>query len=267
MKKFFLFLLLITNFFITTSSIKNKYTIENLSFFEEISKYQSFQEDKYNKYLEESKSFDNIVFILNKVNYPNFFTNNNSYKSFDFEGGIFVNKNYFLTENYVPESLVPITVNKIIRKGETMQADKEASIALTKLFNDANNHNINLTVYSAYRSYQKQLQIYNTSLDKNYVAKPGHSEHQTGLAFDISTLNAGLSVHFENSIEYLYLTNNAYKFGFIERYPKNKTDITNYPYESWHYRYVGVPIATIIYNEQITLEEYIYKYVELPITF
>lgn len=263
MKKFYLILLLFINILITTSSTNNQNNINNLDFYQEISKYESFDKNKYNLYLQEYEIDKNIIYVLNKVNYPNFFSTEIVNASFEFNGGIFINKNYRLEKDYIPNNLVPITVNKIMRKGETMQANKNASIALTKLFNDAKKHHIKLTVFSAYRSYYKQELIYQNTIDKSYVALPGHSEHQTGLAFDISTLDAGLSNHFENSIEYLYLNNNAYKFGFIERYPKDKKEITNYPAEPWHYRYVGIDIAKIIYDEKLTLEEYIYKYVEL----
>lgn len=267
MKKFILIMVLLINLFITNSShykpTGKKMEYENQSFYEEISKYKSFNQNKYNLYLTEFEKVNNVIYALNKVNYPNFLLGNIINESFTFGGGIFINKSFYLKENYVPKNLIPVTVNKIIRKGETMQADKVALNALNSLFKAAKKEGIDLVVYSAYRSYYKQYELYQKAINKNYVAKAGHSEHQTGLAFDISTLDAGLTNHFSQTIEYLYLSSHAYLYGFIERYPRDKESITNYPAESWHYRYVGCEIAKIIYEQKITLEEYVYMYVEL----
>ena len=87
-----------------------------------------------------------------------------------------------------------------------------------------------------------------------YSARAGSSEHQTGLAVDINT--ASSRANFQNTKEYKWLINNSYKYGFIERYPKGKTNITGYKYEPWHYRYVGIEAASIIHEKGITFEEY-----------
>lgn len=263
MKKMFTLLLILYSFFISGSSYQDKQVYNNDEFYAKISKYKSFNPDKYNLYLTEYNKDNNIIYTLNKINHPTFLSSTLMFPSFSFDGGLFVNKSYYLSNNYIPNNLVPVTVNKITRKGETMLGDKIALKNLKELFNDASKNGINLTVFSAYRSYHKQQTIYQTTTNIEYVAKPGYSEHQTGLAFDIATITTGLSKHFETTTEYLYLSSNAYKYGFIERYPKAKEHITLYPYESWHYRYVGKDIAKIIYDENLTLEEYIYKYVEL----
>ena len=93
------------------------------------------------------------------------------------------------------------------------------------------------------------------------TARAGFSEHQTGLAIDILTYNVTLS-NFEETDAFKWLSSNAYKYGFILRYPKGKEDITGYEYESWHYRYVGVEIATQIFEEDITFDEYYAYYLE-----
>ena len=93
------------------------------------------------------------------------------------------------------------------------------------------------------------------------AALPGYSEHQTGLAFDVMT-STSTTETFENTKEYEWLKNNAYKYGFILRYPKDKEDITGYAYESWHYRYVGKEIAKKIKEENITYDEYYAYYIE-----
>ena len=91
-----------------------------------------------------------------------------------------------------------------------------------------------------------------------YSAKPGHSEHQLGLAVDLNLANS--KAHFEDSKEYAWLKANSYKFGFIERYPKGKEFITGYGFEPWHYRYLGVELATNVYIDGSTYEEYLIKH-------
>ncbi len=123
------------------------------------------------------------------------------------------------------------------------------------------NDGLALYSVSAYRSYQDQDKIYQNYVQKDgeekarkYSAKAGASEHQTGLAVDINTCFT--KDHFENTKEFIWLCNNAYKYGFILRYPKDKEKVTGYIYEPWHYRYVGIPVATFIYQNKITFEEY-----------
>ena len=120
--------------------------------------------------------------------------------------------------------------------------------------------NINLKSVSAYRSYSKQNDLYNNYIKKygqtktdTISAKPGHSEHQTGYSFDFAS--AGSKV-FVNSEEYKWMLKNAYKYGYIHRYPKSKEDITGISIEAWHFRYVGKKAAKIIYEEGLSFEEY-----------
>ena len=115
---------------------------------------------------------------------------------------------------------------------------------------------------STFRSSDYQDKLYNNyCLEKGIEyadmcsAKKEHSEHQTGLAVDVSDKNGDYD-NFINTKEFEWMKNNAYKYGFILRYPKYKTDITGYMYEPWHYRYVGINIARYIYENNITLEEY-----------
>jgi len=95
----------------------------------------------------------------------------------------------------------------------------------------------------------------------NYAAQPGNSEHQTGLAFDILSPNSNTK-NFDETEEFKWLQKNAYKYGFIMRYPKDKEDITGYKYEPWHYRYVGIEVAKQIHEEDITFDEYYAFYIE-----
>ena len=127
---------------------------------------------------------------------------------------------------------------------------------------DAANEGINLKIISGFRSYNSQKSIYNNYVARDgqdaadrYSARPGYSEHQTGLAADINSLDQA----FENTKEGIWLNKNCYKYGFIIRYVKGKENITGYMFEPWHIRYVGVDIAKQLYNNGnwITLEEYL----------
>jgi D-alanyl-D-alanine carboxypeptidase len=114
-----------------------------------------------------------------------------------------------------------------------------------------------------YRSYDTQQALsatpptfYGKDAD-SYVAKPGRSEHQAGLAVDVAS-EQGYGTRFPETKEFAWLRANSYKYGFILRYPHDKTDITGYNYESWHYRYVGVEAAAAFGpNSELTLEEYL----------
>lgn len=164
-------------------------------------------------------------------------------------GVIIANKKYPLPKNYAP--------------GE----NKEARRAFDKMASDAKKQGFNLTAFSTYRSYEYQQTLYNRYVQKDgkvaadrYSARPGYSEHQTGLAFDIGEVgkeNLWLSERFGESEAGKWLVNNAHNYGFILRYPKGKENITGYMYESWHFRYLGVDLATKVKESGLTLEEYL----------
>ena len=126
---------------------------------------------------------------------------------------------------------------------------------------DASDNGLNIWIQSGYRSYGFQKELYDNYVKEDgkeaadtYSARPGHSEHQTGLAFDLNTITDD----FQYTNEGIWVNENCYKYGFILRYPKGKEEITGYKYESWHLRYVGVELATKLYNngDWITLEEH-----------
>ena len=119
----------------------------------------------------------------------------------------------------------------------------------------------NMWAQSGFRSYSTQKSVYNNWVKKDgkakadtYSARAGYSEHQSGLAADLNHVGSS----FDNTKEAKWLEENCYKYGFILRYPKGKQDVTGYIYESWHFRYVGIPLATKLYNngDWLTLEEY-----------
>jgi D-alanyl-D-alanine carboxypeptidase len=107
------------------------------------------------------------------------------------------------------------------------------------------------------------MKIFNNASNLNFVASPGTSEHQSGLVLDVSTLQYGLIQDFQYSKEFEILKNNCMNYGFIIRYPKNKENITGYYFEPWHLRFVGKDIAKYIMMNNLTLEEYIFKNIEL----
>lgn len=146
---------------------------------------------------------------------------------------------------------------------------REVAMALECLFMRGKQEGQYFAMISGYRSYERQQQLYEESVRKNgishanqYSAKAGHSEHQTGLAVDISceTIGYRLEEIFEMTKEYRWLIKNCWKEGFIIRYPKGKEHITGYEFEPWHLRYVGREEAELIMCCQITLEEFLIRY-------
>ncbi|OZM58208.1 hypothetical protein CIB95_01135 [Lottiidibacillus patelloidae] len=185
---------------------------------------------------------------------------------------ILVNKYRKLPSDYVPDQLVIPNV-PFSFEGYDMkkQMHKVAAEALERLFQRAKEEGIELYALSGYRSYKRQEAIFNYNAKKfgekeanTSSAKPGHSEHQTGLAMDITSVSVAFALKqsFGDTIEGKWLAENVFKFGFIIRYPKQKEEITGYIYEPWHIRYVGIEAATAIMNNSITLEEYLNSYSE-----
>lgn len=171
---------------------------------------------------------------------------------------LIVNKSYGLNKNYYPKDTY-INLKNIECSKEGLCKEVIDNFNLMK--NDARNNNLNIWIASGYRSYKYQQKLYNDYCLKygevkanNFSAKPGYSEHQTGLAFDLNTIDDS----FFNTLEYDWINNNCYKYGFIVRYPQNKEHITGYKFEPWHLRYVGYPLSKILYNngDWITLEEH-----------
>ena len=172
---------------------------------------------------------------------------------------VLVNKNNKLNENYIPNDLKKISLEY---STEDKYLREEAKLAFEKLSKDAKKKNYTIIAASAYRSFNYQEKLYNYYIETKGIeyadlcsARPGHSEHQTGLAVDVMGSNHDYD-NFEESIEFNWMKDNSHKYGFILRYPKGKEKITGFKYEPWHYRYVGTKVATIIYENNITLEEY-----------
>lgn len=180
---------------------------------------------------------------------------------------VLVNKQFALPSDYTPPDLVRPAVpfsfgNQDIEKSYMR---KEAAAALEKLFAGAEADKIYLFAVSGYRSYNRQEEILAAGAAANgqeealkSIAPPGMSEHQTGLAMDISSESNGFELNqdFELTAEGQWLKEHAHEYGFILRYPKGKEDVTRYIYEPWHFRYIGIKAAKTVYDQNWTLEEY-----------
>jgi D-alanyl-D-alanine carboxypeptidase len=179
---------------------------------------------------------------------------------------VLVNKQFKLPENYNPDDLVEPNVPFIFEeKLEKRKMRREAAKALEEMFAAAKDDGIYLAGVSGYRSEQTQRALYENYAARDgeeaanrYSAKPGHSEHQTGLAMDVSGSDGKCAAEdcFADTQEAKWLAEHAHEYGFIIRYPQGKEAITGYQYEPWHLRYVGKEAAREIAAKGITLEEY-----------
>lgn len=175
---------------------------------------------------------------------------------------ILVNKQFKLSSHYKPKDLVKFQNGFYIKK--------DVKKAYDKMQKAAEKEGHYLYVQSGYRSYQTQKLLYQEyraestvkEVDK-FCARPGYSEHQTGLAIDVNDADYGNLGKFEDTDTYQWLKKNAHKYGFIFRYTKTNKRVTGYQPESWHIRYLGKKHATIIYEKGInSFEEYKVKYID-----
>lgn len=193
--------------------------------------------------------------------------NSNFYKNINFIDNpnnylVLVNKNNQLKSNYIPNDLESIS---LLYSNADKYLRSIARVQFEKLSEDAANLGYRIVAVSAYRDYNYQNELFNYYVKEKGLeyaldcsAKPGHSEHQTGLAVDVEGSNRDYD-NFIDSKEYNWMKDNAHKYGFILRYPKGKEHITGFKFEPWHYRYVGINLATYLYQNNLTLEEYLEK--------
>lgn len=169
---------------------------------------------------------------------------------------VLVNKYYALPSDFEPQPLVQAT-----SCGQpTLQ--QAAAIAYDALCAAVKAQGLDLGSSSAYRSYARQAELYNyyvatdgQAAADTYSARPGHSEHQTGLTVDLNAGDGSIGL-FVNTATYRWVSVNSWRYGFILRFPEDKTDITGYMFEPWHYRYVGIETATTLHELGITYDEY-----------
>ncbi|MEG0826679.1 MAG: M15 family metallopeptidase [Bacilli bacterium] len=221
--------------------------------------------ERYLDYNNKHKEIDipTIISIVNTNCDKDFYTDPKTASGNDYL--ILANKYNQLEKGFIPNDLVDISI-QYAYNGH--QIRKDVNNEYIRMAKEAKKQGLTLIVNSSFRLYEKQEEIYNSFVRKNgkeeadkQAARPGFSEHQTGLALDLST-KLKENQTFENTEEFIWLKDNSYKFGFILRYPKGLENITGYQYEPWHYRYVGTEVAKIIHDENITFDEYYAFYLE-----
>ena len=228
---------------------------KKISYFkmENLDRYISYKNK--NKDLSDEQIIKDVNMDLDKKQYEDMHETINLNKI-----NILVNKHNYLKEDYVPENLKSLSSTYAL---SNMKMVEEAANAFESLSKDASKENYKVIAMSTYRSYEYQVDLYNKYVKSDgkdaadtYSGRPGNSEHQTGLAVDVYNQTETYT-NFEKTKEYNWMQENAYKYGFILRFPKDKENETGYEFESWHYRYVGKDIAKYIHKHNITLEEYI----------
>lgn len=233
--------------------VKEKYFIKN-----RVERYMEYAND-----FPSLTSYKIVTYVNSNLDYD-YYTN---IKDADTSLGtlLLVNKYYKLPESF---SLDLVEMDNKYTRREGAMLNKEAYEAFKKLSDAASMEGLSILNQSAYRSFETQNSLYNNYILKDglewtdkWSARPGHSEHQTGLALDVLTKDCQSLSDFENTEEFIWMKNNAYKYGFILRYPEDGTLKTGYGYEPWHYRFVGKDVAKIIHDENITYEEYYAYYI------
>ena len=213
--------------------------------------------DRYVKYSDETGEDDDVTVLivnldLDKENYVDPIIVK------EFSTTMLVNKHRQLQEDFEPDNLVKIP--EPYASDNDLLGSREAVDAFKLMYKAAKDEGFGIVINSAYRSYKDQEETCNTYRNlygdnyvNKYVARPGFSEHQTGLGFDIGSTTTSV---FKNSKEYQWMEDNAYKYGFILRFPQKWVIYTGFNPEPWHYRYVGKEISTYIHEHNIPFEEY-----------
>lgn len=235
-----------------------------------------FKEENLDRYIKydfiDTKSVYDTTILKEKYNYEDTVTFVNAYLDKDYYSNdiplskdkaskldVIVNKYYKLDKDYEPEDLT--IINSKFASG-TQKLRKEAADKFEEMASDMLKENLKIYAGSTYRSYSYQEGLYNRYVKKDgfkeaetYSARAGYSEHQLGLAVDI--VNGKWNYLSEGDKEYTWLVNNSYKYGFILRYPHESEYITGYVFEDWHFRYLGIELATKVHESKLTYDEYI----------
>lgn len=240
---------------------KLDYINEKIDYFkmDNIDRYISYKEKNTNL------SNDKVVLYVNIGIDNNFYTNIKPSPNQN-NNTILLNKYYAIDSNFKPQNLKDIDPNY---RSKYLQMTKDAADAFNTMAKDAKNEGYTIRAISTYRTYTYQKDLYNRYVKNDgvenadtYSARPGHSEHHTGLAVDIDN-KTKVYTQFGDTKEFNWMKDNAHKYGFILRYTKENEFITGYKNEPWHYRYVGVDIATKMKEENInSYEEYYFMYLD-----
>lgn len=233
---------------------KSKY-IEDINNIITLSYFNEDSLERYIKYYDKEKLNEEDAVTYVNIGLDNkYYTNIIKLKEEDAVTAI-VNKYHSLSKNYVPKNLQNV-------KYGSGQLRKDAKEAFDKMCDAARKDKIYISGGSGYRSYSYQETLYNNYVARDgfnaaetYSARPGYSEHQTGLAMDV--VNERGEFISASDKEYKWLIDNSYKYGFILRYPKGKDKLTGYMYEEWHYRYLGIDVATKVYESKLTYDEFV----------
>lgn len=243
--------------------LENNIDLDNLEIYSNYKHFNVFNYFEYEK-LRLEKNYSHLQSI-NYYRYPNYYMPYTDAKPAIFldTSLVLVNKSFYLNSDYIPSDLDSVMNYDIEFTKSDIMVKREALEKYEEMYKAAKVDNIDFVLFSGFRSYKRQeFLYYNIYKDDSISAKPGHSEHQTGYALDISLRDVGLDNELENTKAYSWLIENCAKYGFILRYPKDKIDITTYKFEPWHFRYVGEK-ATLIQNSSQTLEEYIFSNFEI----
>ena len=170
-----------------------------------------------------------------------------------------VNGRHYLDEDYKPDSLATFSMSYCYEDQKAQRVVVDAFMAMQQACKEQTG--AQLMVNSAYRSYQQQIGTYKRS-QKGYAAHAGHSEHQTGLALDVTSKQHPMRWPFDKSTECAWMHEHCHEYGFILRYPKRQSRIFGFAYEPWHLRYVGKEVAKRIHDEDITFDEYYAYYID-----
>ena len=213
--------------------------------------------DRYLAYSDESgeNAYNTIVYVnlgIDKEEY------NEPYLVTKFSKDMLVNKHFSLSKSFVPDNLVTISSEDSVDEG--IKLNGEAYRAFKQMKSDMNKEGLDVLINEGYRSYSDQEELcdyyrnlYGDNYVSKYVALPGFSEHQTGLAIDLSSTSTRT---FSNSKEYKWMLDNSYRYGFILRYDPKLITETQFNSEPWHFRYVGSDISNYIHEHYMSYEEY-----------
>lgn len=228
----------------------------------ELFKDKWFILDNLDNYLKYGEIISDIRTLVEYVNTKAYLKDYEDYEDADLtKGNLIIGNKLSYLGDYVPDDLVSVDDDYIMQAGVMLKS--EAYEHLKQMFDDARSEGYYFYISTAYRSYDFQKALYDSYLLKDsmevvdtYSSRPGFSDHQTGLACDIGMPGYKFEM-FTDTDECKWLHENAYKYGFILRYPEGKENITKYKYESWHFRYVGTDVSSYIHENNITLEEYV----------
>lgn len=242
--------------------VKNQYTYESILPFYETKGFIASDLEAY------MNSKEDVLDTILSVSYPFIDSSheiNRDYSIHSKKYDVLIKKGFYVDSSYEPDDLVEVNV-KTASDCTNKQMRKEAASALEQMVQDAKEKDLSILIKSAYRSYQDQqsvydyyFSIYDPVTAASLVAIPGSSEHQLGLGVDLTSqsVDDGQVLTFGDTKEYQWVIKNAHTYGFVLRYPENKTDITGTANEPWHFRYVGKEVAQVMYEKGWTLEEYI----------